>query len=93
MQASGTERYVRSRLWRKGDVQCYHPLITSIVRPCPSWAASATKRGLNCAIRSPSQLEEENVRGSLAFRVLEAVNHGERNPEVLKSIALRKLEA
>ena len=40
-----------------------------------------------------SRLEEENVRSSLAFRVLEAVTHGERNPEVLKSIALRKIEA
>jgi hypothetical protein len=41
----------------------------------------------------PSQLVEENVHSSLAFRVLEAVNQGERNPEVLKAIALRAVEA
>ena len=41
----------------------------------------------------PSPSEEENVRSSLAIRVLEAVDHGERNPEVLRSIALRTFEA
>lgn len=43
--------------------------------------------------RVPSQLVEENVRSSLAFRVLAAVNQGERNPEVLKSIALEAVKA
>ena len=40
----------------------------------------------------PDPEEEQVVRSSLAIRVLEAVDHGERNPEVLKSIALRKFE-
>ena len=41
----------------------------------------------------PNQLVEEDVRRALAYRVLEAVNRGERNPEVLKSIALGAVEA
>ena len=41
----------------------------------------------------PSQHEEEDVRSSLAHRVLEAVGQGERNPEVLRSIALKAVEA
>jgi hypothetical protein len=44
-------------------------------------------------LRNKGKLEEEHLRSSVAFRVLDAVNYGERNPEVLKSIALRTLEA
>ena len=41
----------------------------------------------------PSQLIEEEVRSSLAHRVLEAVGQGERNPEVLRSLALKTVES
>jgi hypothetical protein len=41
----------------------------------------------------PSQSVEEDVRTSLAHRVLEAVSQGERNPETLKSLALKRVEA
>ena len=37
--------------------------------------------------------EEQGVRSSLAHRVLDAVNQGERNPDRLKAIALAAVEA
>ena len=41
----------------------------------------------------PDPDEEQGVRSSLAHRVLEAVNRGERNPDRLKAIALAAVEA
>ena len=41
----------------------------------------------------PDPEEEQGVRSSLALRVLDAVNHGERNPDRLKAIALAAVEA
>ena len=41
----------------------------------------------------PDPEEEQAVRGSLAHRVLDAVNQGERNPDRLKAIALATVEA
>jgi len=41
----------------------------------------------------PDPEEEQGVRSSLAFRVLDAVNQGERNPDRLRAIALATVEA
>ena len=41
----------------------------------------------------PDPEEERGVRSSLAYRVLDAVNQGERNPDRLKAIALAAVEA
>ena len=41
----------------------------------------------------PDAEEEQGVRSSLAHRVLNAVNQGERNPDRLKAIALATVEA
>ena len=41
----------------------------------------------------PTPVNAENVRSSLAARVLQAVNRGERNPDCLKAVALEALEA
>ena len=41
----------------------------------------------------PTTVNAQNVRSALAVRVLDAVNHGERNPDRLKSIALEAVDA
>ena len=41
----------------------------------------------------PTPVNAQNVRSALAVRVLDAVNHGERNPDRLKSIALEAVDA
>ena len=41
----------------------------------------------------PDHEQEQGVRSSLANRVLDAVNQGERNPDRLKAIALATVDA
>jgi hypothetical protein len=44
---------------------------------------------LRTALLSPSEDYEKHVRGEMAARVMAALENGERDPDQLKSIALR----